>query len=56
VIADIKGVSKPGFYICYREGDGRQLAYAKHFDTSEAAQAKIDALLCQTILHVVEVK
>jgi hypothetical protein len=55
-VTDPKGVPKPGFYIYYRKEHGGGIAYAKRFDTSEEAQAKIDALLCQTILHVVEVK
>jgi hypothetical protein len=47
-----------GWYITYKSGSGRSIAYGQTFPTQEAAQKKLDSLsqACQDKMHVVERK
>jgi hypothetical protein len=47
-----------GWYITYKAGTGRSIAYGNTFATQESAQAVLDSLsqACQDKMHVIEVK
>jgi hypothetical protein len=47
-----------GWYITYKSGTGRNIAYGQRFPTEQAAKKKLESLsvLCQKRMHVVSVK
>jgi len=45
----------PGWYITYKSGNGRALAWPSRFATETQAQSKLDELGLNETMHVIEV-
>ena len=44
-----------GWYICYKSGTGRAIAYSGTYATREAAERVIENLEIRNLIHAVEV-